>query len=81
MTSHEFAQYLLKCPDLPLYVNGWGSDEGLECEVGGVAGDTRTKDQSRILYVGYYDCDKQWAVREPRISPDILSEANYESKT
>ncbi len=28
MTAHQLAQYLLRCPDLPVYINGWGSDEG-----------------------------------------------------
>jgi hypothetical protein len=28
MTAHELAQYLLKQPDYPVFINGWGSDEG-----------------------------------------------------
>ncbi len=28
MTAHQLAQYLLRCPDLPVYINGWGSNEG-----------------------------------------------------
>lgn len=28
MKSHEFARLLLNAPDVPLLINGWGSDEG-----------------------------------------------------
>ena len=28
MTSHELAKALLSGPDLPVLINGWGSDEG-----------------------------------------------------
>lgn len=35
MTAHELAKYLLKCPDLPVDINGWGSDEGYSHEVTG----------------------------------------------
>jgi hypothetical protein len=33
MTAHELARYLLEQEDLPVMVNGWGSDEGTENEV------------------------------------------------
>lgn len=33
MRAHELAAYLLTLPDLPVYINGWGSDEGVDCEV------------------------------------------------
>lgn len=33
MTSHELANILLDSPDLPVMINGWGSDEGVTCEV------------------------------------------------
>ena len=29
MTSHEIAKKLLDMPDVPIIINGWGSDEGL----------------------------------------------------
>lgn len=29
MTAHELAKVLLNAPDLPVVINGWGSDEGL----------------------------------------------------
>ena len=29
MTTHELSTYLLTFPDLPVQINGWGSDEGL----------------------------------------------------
>lgn len=28
MTAHQLAQVLLSGPDLPVVINGWGSDEG-----------------------------------------------------
>jgi hypothetical protein len=33
MTAHELAKALLEGPDLPVIINGWGSDEGLGQEV------------------------------------------------
>lgn len=33
MTSHELAAKLLEQPDLPVVINGWGSDEGNDFEV------------------------------------------------
>lgn len=35
MTAHELAAYLLTLPDLPVIINGWSSDEGVNCEVTG----------------------------------------------
>lgn len=35
MTSHELANHLLEQPDLPVMINGWGSDEGVTVEVVG----------------------------------------------
>lgn len=29
MTSHDLAAFLLELPNLPVVINGWGSDEGL----------------------------------------------------
>ena len=29
MKAHELAKWLLTLPDLPVMINGWGSDEGL----------------------------------------------------
>ena len=28
MKAHELAKALLDCPNLPVLINGWGSDEG-----------------------------------------------------
>lgn len=33
MTAHELARKLLEGPDLPVIINGWGSDEGFAFEV------------------------------------------------
>lgn len=33
MTAHQLAQALLVGPDLPVVINGWGSDEGSTFEV------------------------------------------------
>ena len=33
MTAHELAKALLAGPDLPVIINGWGSDEGFAFEV------------------------------------------------
>lgn len=33
MTAHDLARALLAGPDLPVVINGWGSDEGLTYEV------------------------------------------------
>jgi len=33
MTTHELAKFLQKQPDLPVVINGWGSDEGTSYEV------------------------------------------------
>jgi hypothetical protein len=29
LLAHELAEILLKLPNVPCYINGWGSDEGL----------------------------------------------------
>lgn len=33
MTAHKLAELLLSMPDYPVMINGWGSDEGVTCEV------------------------------------------------
>ena len=36
MTTHELGKYLIEhTPDKPVFINGWGSDEGTEREVTG----------------------------------------------
>jgi hypothetical protein len=37
MTAHQLAKYLLACPDVPVDINGVGSDEGISYEVTGAA--------------------------------------------
>lgn len=37
MTAHELARKLLEGPDLPVIINGWGSDEGTAHEVDAVS--------------------------------------------
>lgn len=71
MTAHELASYLLRCPDLPVCINGWGSDEGLDdYEVSGACFARNDK----VLWLGYNansnyrsDKDGKWAMSEPRI--------------
>ncbi len=38
MTAHKLAEALLKMPDLPVVINGWGSGEGDAYEVTQPAG-------------------------------------------
>lgn len=38
MTAHELATVLLAGPDLPVLINGWGSNEGQAYEVYDVEG-------------------------------------------
>jgi hypothetical protein len=53
VTSHELARYLLaETPDLPIFINGWGSDEGTKYEVTGAA---IGEDRQLILGQGSYD--------------------------
>jgi len=62
MTAHELAKYLLELPDLPVMMEGSGSDEGTENDVDGVYLD---KEQNR-LFVGYFyetnEGDKRWFI-------------------
>ena len=39
MKAHELARELLAGSDLPVVINGWGSDEGFEFEVAGTHND------------------------------------------
>lgn len=41
MTAHELAKELLSGPDLPVVINGWGSDEGFTYEVSGTLTPTK----------------------------------------
>ena len=74
MTAHEFARYLLKCPDLPVVCNGWGSDEGDAREISGVALD-KLLGTTVGLYVGYNDWETgKWALADPRIEQEEEAE-------
>lgn len=69
MTGHELARYLLKLPDLPVVMNGWGSDEGFEREVTGAARPDWRKEideNTDILILGYHR-DGKWQLRSPRL--------------
>lgn len=35
MTAHDLAELLQSMPDVPVIMNGWGSDEGVDVEVVG----------------------------------------------
>lgn len=68
MTTHELAKYLLGLPNKPVVINGWGSDEGNEREVGGaVDGGDGT------IGLGYYE-DGEWAMQGPRLEPGKAGE-------
>lgn len=59
MTAHQLAAALLKGPDLPVIINGWGSEEGdthevsepleTECSFEGVSDDSQTP-RNRLGY-------------------------------
>lgn len=71
MTTHELAKYLLeKTPDLPVVINGWGSNEGMDHEVDGAfitEAHVREK-QEQVVGLGYFDIDgKTWCFIEPRL--------------
>lgn len=48
MTAHELANHLLTLPDLPVIMNAWGSDEGVDVEViGAIALEVSHRDGPR----------------------------------
>jgi hypothetical protein len=58
MTSHELARYLLEhTPDLPVFINGWGSDEGFEYTVTGAG---LHEDNSLFLGTGGRTPEGEW---------------------
>ena len=44
MTTHQLAKHLLTLDDLPVVINGWGSEEGFTFEATGTE-----KDNERFL--------------------------------
>lgn len=60
MTAHQLAQRLLAGPNIPVIINGWGSDEGLSFQVSGLSpvermsfngvGDTSTTKRDALGY-------------------------------
>lgn len=74
MTTHQLAKYLLEStPDLPVFMNGWGSEEGQDWEVSGAfLGD----DQKRVLlgHGGIHWETKEfhdWYMRPERLGFDL----------
>lgn len=57
MKAHELAEYLMKCPNLPVIINGWGSDEGGNYEVVGA----------------FYTTDDVWENRVPVRERDVIA--------
>jgi hypothetical protein len=88
VTSHELARYLLaETPDLPIFINGWGSDEGTKYEVTGAAID---EDRQLILGHGIYGSSnpktnkyehryRDWGMSIDRLGNERITE--YRSKT
>lgn len=83
MTAHQLAKYLLNCPDLPVDINGVGSDEGCSHEVTGAALMSRGEPVDYVcdesykgdrLFLGHGDYDwktgkmlSDWCLRGARI--------------
>ena len=64
MTSHELADYLLKCDDLPVMMPG--NDEEGWFEVGGASFNEEGED--RHLDLGYFHFDGKWWHPQERIN-------------
>lgn len=67
MTAHQLAQYLMRCPDLPVFINGWGSDEGgagFEVTGGTIADDCGVKHIALMS-----DDPKDWVNAQPADQP------------
>ena len=82
MTAHQLAKYLMACPDVPVDINGWGSDEGTANEVTGAAllgkddclGYPRDESyEGDRLFLGHggrdypNDAWRDWVLRAPRL--------------
>jgi hypothetical protein len=72
MKAHELSDYLLKCPNLPVVINGWGSDEGDAFEVAGAflitSEDDNNKQQIGLAYYNItINAKKEWSMKSERI--------------
>lgn len=74
MWAHRLARYLLECPDGPVYINGWGSDEGSTREVGGATVEEEVRSDGAIDYIielGYFE-DNKWKLnKEPYMTKTL----------
>jgi hypothetical protein len=73
MTTHELARYLLEyTADVPVFINGWGSAEGSDCEVTGAGL------QDNGVFLGHGDIDfrtsewSDWYMTTDRIGPNSI---------
>lgn len=67
MTTHELAKYLLeKTPDLPVVINGWGSNEGSDCEVTGACL-CPGEEGGNIVALGYDDRNGKWELKYEKL--------------
>ena len=70
MTTHQLAKYLLEStPDLPVLINGWGSEEGRDWEVSGAF----LSDDQKSVALGHGGVDyltgelRDWYMRPERL--------------
>ena len=78
MKAHELARELLAGSDLPVVINGWGSDEGFEFEVAGTHNDN-------LSFIGEGDDgttpnESGYALSRPCVVLGTCSRADYNSQ-
>lgn len=82
MTTHELAKYLLEhTPNLPVFMNGWGSEEGTDHEVTGAF-----LESGNTVFLGHGGYDwkagekRDWYMRAARLRNTDLAEAMERSR-
>lgn len=59
MKAHELAEFLLTMPNLPVWIPGYGSDEGITFEVS----ELRMEWQHDKIYLAYSEQEIDWINR------------------